>query len=193
MKPYGRFESKVFEGYEELPVGGYVCKIMKAEEKQNRSSGSRLDIYIDIAEGDYRGFYANAYKSDTREDKKWSGVFRLNIPKEDGSKNDDYAINGFNNFIGCVEESNPGYHWAWDEATLKDKTVCLVFRREEYQKQNCDYAWSVKPFKVITLENCRAEKFGKYDDKPMKNKSAAVSAFSAFTAPALVDDDELPF
>lgn len=191
MKPYRNFEANVSAGYEELPVGGYVCKIMKAEEKQNKTSGSRLDIYIDIAEGDYRGFYAAAYKSDTREDRKWRGIFRLNIPKEDGSDNDEYAIRGFNNFIGCVEESNPGYRWDWNEATLKYKLVCLVFRREEYQKQNGDYGWSVKPFKAITLEDCRAEKFGKYDDKSLKNKPQT-GAF-AFQESAPADDGELPF
>lgn len=76
---------------EQLPVGGYVAKIMGAEEKQY-GFGNMLWVSIDIAEGEYANYYAEDYRSQDREDKKWHGVVRLFVPKDDGSEKDGCPI-----------------------------------------------------------------------------------------------------
>lgn len=191
MKQYKGFESKMTADFEQLPVGGYVCKIMNAEVLPVRNGGERMNLAIDIDEGDYKGFFTKQYKEDTREDKKWRGNFNIFLPRDDGSEQDTWAKNRFNNLIGCVEDANDGFHWDWDEKKLKGKKIALVFRREEYHKTDGTTGWSVKPFKAISIGNCLDGKWGKYEDKPLsenKRTSAPVTD--------LVEDmtaDDLPF
>ena len=190
MKQYNGYKAEMMSSFDELPTGGYICKIMNAEEKETRNGGSRLEVSIDIAEGEHKGYYANLYKSDTREDKKWRGVFNIFLPRDDGSEKDGWAKNKFNNFIGCVEDANGGYRFDWDEKKLKGKLVALVFRREEYKKQNGSTGWTVKPFKCIPIGDCRDGKWGKYEDKPLANSSgASVPAY----AHAEDEGGDLPF
>ena len=170
MKKYAGFESKMSGEFDVLDPGGYVCEIKNAEVLPTRSGGERLVLYIDITEGDRKGFYTAQYKSDTREDKKWRGVYNVFLPLDDGSEQDTWAKNRMNNLVGCIEDGNPGYHWDWDEKKLKGKKVALVFRKEEYQRQDGSYGWVVKPFKVISIGACRDGKWGKYEDKPVANK-----------------------
>ena len=167
MKKFNGFESKIMGDFEALPVGGYICEIKNAEVVANRNGGERMELAIDIAEGDYREFYLKRYNNDTREDKKWSGKFVLFLPKEDGTEQDGWAKNRFNNMIGCIEDANDGYHWDWDEKKLRGKKIALVFRREEYRKTDGSTGWTVKPFKVISVGNCRDGKWGKYEDKAL--------------------------
>ena len=190
MKKFNGFESKIMSDFEMLPVGGYVCEIKNAEVVANRNGGERMELSIDIAEGDQRGYYTNQYKEDTREDKKWRGKFVLFLPKDDGTKEDGWAKNRFNNFVGCIEDANDGYHWDWDEKKLRGKKIALVFRREEYRKTDgSGTGWTVKPFKAISIGNCRDGKWGKYEDKLLSG-SAPVSEpqFNEIS-----DDSELPF
>lgn len=193
MKAYKGFESKVMGDFEQLPSGGYVCEIKQAEEIQNQRGGSRLEISVDIAEGEYKGYFANMYKADTREDKKWRGKFIVFLPTDDGTEKDGWAKNRFNNIIGCIEEGNAGYHWDWNERGLRGKKIALVFRREEYAKNDGTTGWTVKPFKCITIDKCREGKCGKFDDKPLNNGNAGGYAIGAPSFAELPDDDDLPF
>jgi hypothetical protein len=105
-----------------LPKGAYICKIVSAKEDVNQY-GTRLLIAFDISEGEYAGFYQEKYNASTSEDKKWSGVIRLNVPAEDGSEADAFRIRSFNSAIVAIEESNPGYMWDWNERALKGKNI----------------------------------------------------------------------
>ena len=175
MKKYNGFESKMSGEYDQLEPGGYVCEIKNAEVL-TYNGGERLLLSIDIAEGEKKGYYTKRYKEDTREDKKWAGTFNLFLPKDDGSEQDGWAKNRMNNLIGCIEDANDGYHWDWDERKLRGKKVALVFRKEEYTKRDGGSGWAVKPFKAISVGNCRDGKWGKYDDKPLANKQQPMFA-----------------
>lgn len=190
MKKFNGFESKIMGDFEQLPVGGYICEIKNAEVIQNRNGGERMEIAIDIAEGDQRSFYTKQYKEDTREDKKWRGKYVLFLPRDDGSQEDGWAKNRFNNVIGCIEDANDGYHWDWDEKKLRGKKIALVFRREEYRKTDGTTGWTVKPFKAISIGNCRDGKWGKYEDKPLSGSTPTTNTpqFNEIS-----DDSELPF
>ena len=91
-----------------LPAGGYVAKILDAEEKEY-SWGSVLVISFDILEGEFKDFFKQNYKANTREDKKWKGVYRLTVPQESNQWYDSQKRT-FGNAIACIEESNNGYH-----------------------------------------------------------------------------------
>lgn len=127
MKAFSNYaEVQVNTGsVEKLPVGGYVITIKSVKYEDNSAKGKADNIIFafDIAEGEYKGYYAKRFENDTNEDKKWKGTYRLSVPTDDGSQNDGYAKSRFKGFMTSVEESNPGYKWNWDEQTLKGKLV----------------------------------------------------------------------
>ena len=126
-------------------------------------------ISFDIAEGDQKDFYANQYRSQTQEDKKWKGVYRVYCPKDDGSPEDARTQSNFKALMDAIEESNPGYHWDWNEAGLKGKIVGCLFRLEEYDFNGYN-GWSARPVYCIPAAKVRGGDFKLPNDKPLKNR-----------------------
>lgn len=189
MKPFEGFEAKKSAGARELlPAGGYVAKISDCEEIRY-DWGLVLKISFDIVEGEYTDFFKKDYKDQDREDKKWRGTFRLNVPKDDGSEKDDWAKRAFGNSIWSIEASNPGYHWDWDETKFKGKTVGVLFRNKEWE-MNGNTGWTTECCALTSVDDIRQGKFKMPKDKPLKALSGADSG--NFSAPAPVNDD-LPF
>ena len=115
-----------------LPKGGYVLKIMGAEICENKV-GQYVKISIDIAEGEYKDYYANDYRNQQKEDKKWRGNYLLNVPNEDGSEKDGWTKRRFKTVAEALEESNAGYHFDWDEKKFKGKLIGGLFNEREYE------------------------------------------------------------
>ncbi|MCI9626503.1 MAG: hypothetical protein HFI90_06945 [Clostridia bacterium] len=188
---------KKFEGYEKarvmtdrerLPIGGYVVKILDAEEL-TYSWGSVLAISIDIEEGEYKGYYQQDYDLQNQEDKKWKGVYRLSIPKEDGSEMDEWSANIFKTAIAAIEDSNTGYHWDWDEKKLKGKVVGALFRNKEYELNGVrGFFTECSGFRPVEI--IKSGKFKVPKDKLLKKKEEPVSGFTPAT---MFDDDDCPF
>ena len=134
MKKFaGYAEATTFTERPRLPIGGYVLRIMEAREL-TYSWGSVLKIDFDISEGEQKGFYQKDYDSQTQEDKKWKGSFRLNVPKDDGSEQDAWTKSRFKTVIeDAIEVSNAGYKWDWDETKLKGKVVGGIFNNKEWE------------------------------------------------------------
>lgn len=191
IKRYNGFEAKISAGGEKLPVGGYICKILNPEVV-DYSWGSVLVLSIDVDQGEYKGFYANQYKNNTNEDKKWKGTLRINLPKDDGSEKDAWTKSAFNNFIGCIEEANPGFRWAWDETGLKNKLIGVAVREEEWE-MNGKSGWTTKPWRaipVVAIEDCKLE--DKWlAPKPLANKPTAAIPQTGFSEPSA--DTDLPW
>ena len=117
MKKLNGYETaQAYFEQERLPVGGYVLKILDVKYQEN-SWGDVILLSFDIEEGEYKGFFANNYRAQTQEDKKWKGTYRLRVPKDDGSEQDNWTMRRFKTVISAFEESNSGYHWNWDEQT----------------------------------------------------------------------------
>lgn len=186
MKAFNGYHAEAPRRREILPAGGYVAKIMDAQEA-GYDWGSVLLISFDIAEGEHQGFFAADYRSQTGEDKKWRGTLRLRIPKDDGSEQDEWSKRSFGNAMWAIEESNAGYRWGWEEATLKGKMVGVLFRNREWE-MNGNTGWTTECCAFDSVESIRSGKFKMPKDKPLKN-SAGSSSFA--TVP--VSDDDLPF
>lgn len=109
--------------FKKLPVGGYVVKILNATDVPDKEY---LRLSFDIAEGPNKGFFAEEYKNDTREDKKWpnAGTFVRSYKEK--------ALPMMKGFTTAVEKSNKNYTWNFDESTLKGKLVGLVIGEEEF-------------------------------------------------------------
>ena len=173
-------------GSDPLPVGGYVAKIMNAEVKEY-TWGDVLVVSFDIAEGDYKDFFANQYKANTSEDKKWKGNFRINVPQE-GNQWFDSQKRTFGNAIACIEESNSGYHWDWDEAKLKGKLVGVLFRNFEWEV-NGNTGWSTECGTFVSVDDIRNGNYRQMKDRPLKNKP--VETKPVFEE--VISDEDLPF
>lgn len=174
---------------EPLPAGGYVAKIMNAEVKEY-SWGEVLVISFDIAEGEYKDFFATQYRENTNEDKKWKGNFRLTVPQE-GNQYFESQKKTFGNCFACIEESNSGYHWNWNEAELKGKIVGVLFRNKEWEMDG-NTGWTTECCTFTTADDVRNGKFKMPKDKPLKNKPAPTNPVPA-NFEEIDTDDDLPF
>lgn len=119
-------EAAQYTGGMKLPAGGYVCKVMAVRYEEN-SWGDRIILQFDIVEGEQKEFFKKQYEANTQEDKKWKGIARINIPKDDGTEQDGWTKNNFARWTNAFEESNSGYTWDWYENKWKDKLVGIVF------------------------------------------------------------------
>ena len=190
MKAFNGLEiKKSVSANEPLPAGGYVAKILNAKVEEH-SWGEVLVISFDIADGEYKDFFSKQYKENTREDKKWKGNFRLTVPQE-SNQYFDSKKRTFGNAIWAIEESNPGYHWDWNEAALKGKVVGVLFRNYEYDVDGRQ-GWSTECCTFVSVEDVRTGNFKQPKDKPLRNKATNNTPASSFT---VLDDSlsDLPF
>lgn len=200
-KPNNWNEVKEFTDRPKLPLGAYVCKVKKAVV-QSTDYGDQLCILFDIADGEFKGFFQKDFDDSTVANKKWKGVLRQFIPRDDGSEKDEWTKSAFKGMVTAFEKSNPGYQWNWDEASLAGKTVGILFRNEEWEHEG-KTGWAVRPFRAISVDSVRSNDFTLPKDKPLKNKAPATggyqeggynnySGFGNYTELA-GDDGELPF
>lgn len=186
---------QAFSDRPKLPVGAYVCRIKKAVV-QNSDYGDQLCILFDIEDGEYAGFYANEFKSNQREDKKWKGVLRQFLPKDDGSEKDEWTKSSFKGLVTSIESSNRGYQWNWDENSLAGKEIGIIFRNEEWEYEG-KTGWAVRPFRATSVDTVQDGDYTLPKDKPLKNRPAdnygvSPAAQSNFV-PLDDSEEELPF
>ena len=195
MKAFKDYEkTETFKDYPKLPVDAYVCVIKAAEEKTCSNGSDILEISFDIAEGDYKDFYANDYRNNSNIDKKWKGKISLFVPIDDGSEKDDYTKKRFKTAITAIENSNDGYHWDWNEKALKGKKLGILYRNEEWE-WNGKTGWKAAPFRIIDIDAVYDGQFKIPADKPLEKSSSvyAPASSSSATFEELTDDEDLPF
>ena len=180
-----------------LPAGLYVLRIMQVEETKSKKGKEMLKISFDIAEGEHKDYYANRYKSDTREDKKWSGVTYLLT--EDDNGNTSTRFKGFNE---SVRQSNTGWTEVWGDKfceNYKNKLVGGVFGEEEYQKTDGSTAMSTKLRFWDSISNIKEGKIRIPDpkmlpvDKAPYGRPSPADAASAGFMQIPDGEEELPF
>lgn len=192
MKAYEGYKAEKSFTNEALPAGGYVAKIMGTKIEEY-SWGDVFIISFDILEGEYKDFFANQYRANTDENKKWKGNYRLNIPSEK-SKYPESDKKRFNNAMWAVEESNKGYHWDWNENTLKDKKIGVMFRNKEFEKNDGTTGWFSECCSVIDIESIKNGKFKTPKDKPLSNKTNnTVERNISNSDFEEIPDEDLPF
>lgn len=176
-----------------LPAGGYVCKILEAKEVESASqyapTSRRLDVSFDISEGDYKDHYVTNYREQTQEDKSWKGVLRLNIPEDELPDDKKWVETAFKRFEIGLEESNPGYHWDWNEEGLKGKLIGITFQNKEWEFRGRK-GWTAQAYGADSIESIRKGIFYMPADKPL-NSNPTASASNSFTA--VEDSEDLPF
>lgn len=183
--------------YENLKLGGHEVVIKNAYEYTGMTGNTSLKIEVDIAGNDeQKGFYQKQYDNNTNSDKKWPSASCKYI----SLKEDDTCVSMFKGFTTCVEKSNPGYTWNFDEKTLIGKKICGVYGLEEYEKQDGTIGTATKLVQFRSLDKLNEIKIPKVklingtfvDYEDYKNKSVKI-ANDLFGDVVEIDSDSLPF
>ena len=198
MKKVNGFKSEAPKtGYPMLPAGAYVCGI-KNVKIDGQEPDQQLVLRLDIIEGEWAGYYTKRYEHDSQNagfnqgyQAKYKGDFRIQIPDEANEKRQhiEWDLKNFNGSIWCIEQSNPGFKWDWNEAKLKGKIVGINVRGGSYN--GSEYT------QIGRLEV--ADDVRKGIVKPMKRKPDTMGTVDNATPAAdpsgftPVDTDELPF
>lgn len=166
MKPtYAGFEAKKSSNFITLPpAGAYVAEI-RAVRVTESGDGLHdvIELMMDITEGEYANRYTEFYNSQKERfgEAKYKGIFRLNPPVEG---EEDWKKRIFEGNLWCVEQSNPGYTWDWDEKKLQGKKVGISVRNRFYTYNGKNYeSTEIGQFEVV-----KDVRDGKV--KPMKDR-----------------------
>lgn len=173
-----------------LPAGGYVCKILKAEETESKTGKPMLKVYFDIADGEFEGYFKEMFQnwkasSDDPQSVKWpfTGTKWILFYNSEGKTNRD-----FKSFCTALEDSGISV-WrkdTFDVGALKDANVGIVFRREESEYHN-ERKWRTVPFGFRSVKTILDGSFKVPEDKPLPEPMIIeTDSFSAL-------DEDLPF
>lgn len=184
MKQINNFENvQATTGeFAKLATGGYICRITLADDVPFDSStnkGDYLKIEYDIAVGEFKDYYKEQYE---KFGNFWGGTFFRSYKEK--------ALGMFKHFIECVEKSNAGFVWTWDEKTLMGKVVGLVLAEEEYEKSDGSVGVRLYVKEVKTVQEIKDGNFKIPELKVLKNRTSAI-VNNGFTEVDL--SDELPF
>lgn len=195
IKRFGDYETtKAYGDIQALPKGGYVLKVLGAEVCSN-SVGQYVKLGCDIVEGEYANFYANEYKNQQSEDKKWHCNYLLNVPNDDGSEKDGWTKRRFKTVIEAFEEANPGYHFDWDENKLKGKLIGGLFNEREYQATDGSVKRTTNLAQLCSVEKVRSGKYQLPEDRllPANSFNTRSTSGSGFMSIPDGAGDSLPF
>ena len=179
---------KAIENYENIqatggdfarPVpGGYVCEIVRVEDFplcKETGKGDYLKIEFDFADGELKGYYADTYKKFNY----WGGKFVRSYKEK--------ALGMFKHFTNCVEDSNKGYTWDWNEAALAGKKIGIVLGEEEYTGNDGAIKTCLEVKAIKTVDEIQR---GDFKVPPLKKLKSTTSP-----AVPIADetDDDLPY
>ena len=166
---YKGFEAKKSGGFIELPpVGAYLAEIQAARvvEQNDREV---IELFMEITDGEYANRFHEVYEDQKErfgDSAKYKGIFKL-TPPVDGDE--DWRKRTFEGNLWCVQQSNPGYAWDWDEKKLKGKKVGISIRRRLYTYNGRDRE-TVEIGRFETIDDVKAGKV-----KPMRDKDNRTS------------------
>lgn len=199
MKKFDNWDSiatQTYGSFPELEPGAYVCNILKVEAQNSKSGKEGVLIYFDIAEGPNTNFYRKRFDRDRdRDDRKWRGTY--------WQMTEGMGQSYFKGFITALEESNPSYHWDWEESHIKGLKCGVVFGREQYKVPTSgELRFATKPQGFCSAEKARSGAVAAPKDKLYQEPTSG-----GFTQPyvpveyqtpppqyeALADDEEIPF
>lgn len=195
IKRFGDYEkTQAYTDIKQLPKGAYICKVLGAEVCEN-SNGQYVKLSCDVCEGEFANFFMDDWKAQQTEDKKWHCNYLLNVPKDDGTEKDGWTKRRFKTVINAIEDSNPGYHFDWDEQKFKGKIFGGLFNLREYEDKQGNIKEATN---LAQITNTEAVKNGTYkmpsDVKLKKSSSSNSSDVPGFMAIADgLEDEGLPF
>ena len=164
-------------------AGGYICKIIDVEDvpMNAEGKGDYLRIEYDIASGDFAGYYKDLFD-------KFGGTWNASFIRSYKEK----ALGMFKHFTNCVEQSNTGYDWDWNEKGLIGKYIGLVLGEEEYENSLEEIKTKLSVNQIKTVEEIKNGDFKIPAPKKLAPKTPAPNV-GGFTPISSVQNDGLPF
>ena len=151
-----------------LPAGLYEAKIIQAKVERTQRGGEVLVIAYDIAEGDEKDFFKRDFDSRaTDPNRKWRGIYRLFLPTDDGSEQDERNKKTLGTSIWAIEDSNDGFHFDWDERHLVGKAVGVNIRNKEYDFNGIT-GWTTECGKLESVKDIRDGTVKVMKDRPLR-------------------------
>ena len=185
---------RVIENYDEVKAnngeferpgnGGYILEIVNVADvpySEETKKGDYLKIGYDIAQGDFKGHY-------TKQNEHFGGgKWFANVIKSYKEK----ALGMFKHFTNCVEESNPGFKWNWQEDKLVGLRFGATLQEEEYEKQDGSIGTRLVVKDIKTVKQIMDGDFKLPTTKKLERTAAPANDFAV-----LSDNDfaaSLPF
>lgn len=176
------------DGVERVPAGGHICRIIGAKVETLENGSEKLSLALEIDEGSpLDGIFQRTFvsKHAGNPDAKWPCVFSQFLTDREG-----VCSPYFKGLIRCVENSNSGYQWAWNEEMLKGKRVGMIFREEEFVASDGSVRTTTRPAFARSVDRIREGV-----KVPEIKRLPGHASHPAQTADGFVEvsDEELPF
>lgn len=163
-------------------AGGYICLITNVEDvpMNEQGKGDYLRIEYDIADGEFKGYYKEQFD-------RWGGNWNASFIRSYKEK----ALGMLKHFTNCIEQSNAGYEWDWNEKGLVGKVVGLVLGEEEYKNNSGEIKTKLVVSQVKTVDDIKNGNF----KVPAPKKLAVENSSNDFAGFTPIDDSsyDLPF
>lgn len=168
-------------GFEKLPAGGYVARIVSAEYKPDRMY---TEFVFDIAEGEHAGFYSDAWG----QSHPYTHHFFLSY-KETALPMTKGRLEAFN-------ASNPGFDaMAASNADRFElfvgRTIGINLQEEEYETRDGEVRKRLNVCQVVPAQDVRDGKVKPRDLKKLSRPAAATTSDVATSA--AVYNGAIPF
>lgn len=160
--------------FKPLPKGGYVCRLILAEEMKSSSGKPMLHIAFDIIEGDYKNYFMDLYQA--RKKRNTDPLKTIKYPFEGQAwiPLNDYedptkTSRKFKGFCTAVEESGTeiwNLNGELDLDRVKGAEVGIVYQLVE-QEYNGESSWRALPWGFRSIEVIASGDYYVPDDKPL--------------------------
>ena len=162
--------------------GGYILEIVNVTDvpyNAQTGKGDYLRIDYDIAVGDFKGYYT------AQNERFGGGKWYANVIKSYKEK----ALGMFKHFTNCVEESNPGFKWNWQEQALVGCRFGATLQEEEYEKNDGSVGTRLIVKDIKTVKQIMDGDFKVPTTKKLERTAEPVSDFAVIDT----STDDLPF
>ena len=192
---YDGFEAKRSSQFAQLPPPGcYVAEIqgVKTEESYDRTR-EVLVLMLEITEGEYKGQYHKVFEDQRNsfgDNVKYRGTIRL-TPYMEGDE--AWVKSRFQGNLWCIQESNKGYTWDWDEKKLKGKAVGINVRKKVYTGRDGQQKETTEIGQLETVSDVREGKAKPMKDRIQRNSSAGINLDEVPAMEDVTNEVEVPF
>lgn len=161
-------------------ANGYICRIIDVQDVPIGADGKGdyLKISYDIADGEFKGYYKEQFD-------KFGGNWFASFIRSYKEK----ALGMFKHFTNCIEQTNTGYVWDWNEKGLVGKFVGLVLGEEEYIGNDGGIKTRLYVKDIKTVEQIKS---GDFKIPEIKKVKAEMSIDDTGFIP-MPNNDDLPF
>ena len=183
MKPITNIASVQEAGdSKRLPAGGYICKYTNVEDNPKKSY---LYMEFDIAEGEFKGYFADL---DERAG-FWAGKCYRSYKEN--------ALPMFKRMCSAVTKSNKGFifdgNQHCDESTLVGKKVGMILGEEEYIGNDGSTKTRLYVAREVDIADIKAGKFKIPELKKLNNTNTDIEQDDDFMNVPKDADEENPF